>query len=129
MNKQLLLILFGAFMCQHQLCANTCPKVSLAYSVAAMTPVPLNTKSIVPPHTSGGNNHRNPIQAPTIYIDGQRLYLPPRCEGMTLQLFQNGKICYETIIHSSLIELPAIGDVCELNIISGTYIFYTEILI
>lgn len=129
MNKQLLLILFGAFMCQHQLHAKAYPIVPFVSSVTTMTPVSLNIKSIVPPHTGGGNNHRIPIQAPLIYIDGQRLYLPSQCEGMTLQLFQYGKICYETIIHSSQIELPAIGDVCELNIINGTYIFYTDILI
>jgi len=82
---------------------------------------------------SGGDGddkipHRSPAQCPRAIQEDNTLYFTASFVGDELRLVQNGNVVYTEEITSGVIVLPVevLGE-CELQIICGSYKFYTEI--
>ena len=92
--------------------------------------VPL-TKTYVDPTEPGRPNHKSPVIAPTVYIDGYELTFDTPCDGCTLQLVdENDVVVYSIIIPAgtTTLYLPSyLEGTFELQIIDGEWLFYGEI--
>ena len=77
-------------------------------------------------NNSGKPNRRTLI--PEVVLQGNTLRFITPCNGCIFRLVQNENICYEMEITGSTLIIPNIfTGMYELQIVSGEYIFYTEI--
>lgn len=85
----------------------------------------------IQPTNSGNKPHRSPVEAPTVYIEGNELTFETPCDGCTLQLVdENEDVVYTIIIpaETTTLYLPSdLEGIFELQIISGDWLFYAEI--
>ena len=92
--------------------------------------VPL-TKTYVDPTEPGRPNHKSPVLAPTVYIDGYELTFDTPCDGCTLQLVdEDNDVVYSLVIPvgTTTLYLPTdLEGTFELQIICGEWLFYGEI--
>lgn len=93
-------------------------------------PIPFQTGKIDP--TKPGNpNHKSPVLAPTVYIEGNVLTFGTSCDGCLLQLVDEGDdVVYSIIIPAgtTTLVLPAtLSGTFELQIIDGEWLFYADI--
>ena len=92
--------------------------------------VPL-TRTYVDPTDPLNPNHKSPVIAPTVYIDGYALTFETPCDGCTLQLVdENDVVVYSIIIPAgtTTLYLPSyLEGTFELQIIDGEWLFYGEI--
>ncbi len=71
---------------------------------------------------------KSPILIPEATMDGHTLHFITPCTGLTLQLVQDDEVCYETVIASDYLEIPAdITGVYELQLLRGGYVFFAEV--
>ena len=71
---------------------------------------------------------KSPILIPEVTMDGHTLHFITPCTGLTLQLVLDDEVCYETVITSDYLEIPAtITGVYELQILRGDYVFFAEV--
>ena len=71
---------------------------------------------------------KSPILIPEVTLDGHTLHFITPCTGLTFQLVQDDEVCYETVITSDYLEIPAgITGMYELQILRGDYIFFAEV--
>ena len=76
----------------------------------------------------GNLDPKSPILIPEVTMDGHTLHFITPCTGLTLQLVQDDEVCYETVITSDYLEIPAdITGVYELQILRGDYVFFAEV--
>ncbi len=90
--------------------------------------VPLQVKNIKNDHTVGYPSDKSPIRIPSVTMEGRTLHFVTPCTGMALRMVQDEEICYETVITSDSMEIPAdLAGTYELQIVRGDYIFYAEV--
>lgn len=76
----------------------------------------------------GFPNQKSLIRIPEVTMDGHTLHFVTPCTGLTLQLVQADEVCYETVITSDYLEIPAdFTGTYELQILRGEYVFYAEV--
>lgn len=99
-------------------------------SVSAQSPVPLKIGR-VDPTEPGRPNHKSPVLAPIVYIDGYELTFDTPCDGCTLQLVdEDNDVVYSIVIPvgTTTLYLPSyLEGTFELQIIDGEWLFYGEI--
>ncbi len=89
--------------------------------------VPLEIKP-VDDSSKGVPIRKSPILIPEVTLDGHTLHFITPCTGLTLQLVQDDEVCYETVITSDYLEIPAnITGMYELQILRGDYVFFAEV--
>ncbi len=65
---------------------------------------------------------------PEVTLQGNTLYFITPCNGCTFRLEQSDNTCYEVEITGNTLAIPTVfTGLYELQIVSGEYIFYTEI--
>ena len=123
-----------AFACSCTLTTNaTSIYSSCAYTVAACTSVSDENVvhfSVLPVDNSnkGLPDRKSLVLIPEVTLDGHTLHFITPCTGLTLQLVQDDEVCYETVITSDYLEIPAgITGMYELQILRGDYIFFAEV--
>lgn len=99
-----------------------------------ITAVPIDLRfqvGYVDPENDQPENKRDPIQIPEVSIDGYTLIFNTPCDGCELRIVdEENNLVYSVIIpaSSSSLVLPSnLSGEYELQIISGTICFYTEI--
>ena len=89
------------------------------------------TKGYVDPTSPLNGNHKSPVLAPTVYIDGYELTFDTPCDGCTLQLVdEDNDVVYSILIPvgTTTLYLPSyLEGTFELQIICGEWLFYGEI--
>lgn len=79
------------------------------------------------------NNNGEPIKKhlipiPAVTLQNNTLHFITPCNGCTFRLAQNENICYEVEIMGNTLTIPtAFTGLYELQIVSGEYIFYTDV--
>lgn len=93
-------------------------------------PILFQTGKIDPTEPWPGN-HKSPVVAPTVYIDGNVLTFGTSCDGCVLQLVdENDDVVYTIIIPAgtTTLALPVtLSGTFELQIIDGEWMFYSDI--
>lgn len=93
-------------------------------------PIPFQTGKIDPTEPWPGN-HKSPVVAPTVYIDGNVLTFGTSCDGCTLQLVDEyDDVVYTIVIPAgttSLILPATLSGTYELQIIRDNWLFYADI--
>lgn len=96
-------------------------------------PIILNLQVRIEDPINNDGGHRTPVLPPVIGIEDYTLYFNTPCDGCELRVVDgDGVVVYSTIIpiSSSSLDLPSsLSGNYELQIISGNYCFYTEILL
>ena len=94
------------------------------------SPIPFNTGKIDPTEPWPGN-HKSPVLAPTVYIDGNVLTFDTPCDGCLLQLVDaNDDVVYSIVIPAgttSLVLPATLSGTFELQIIRDNWLFYADI--
>jgi hypothetical protein len=95
-----------------------------------VVPVELQVGTIDPTVDHGGP-HKNPIQPPLIYREDGILTFVTPCDGCELRLLNDeDEVEFHTIISGFTLELPCTLSGCfQLQIISGNYIFFGDIIL
>ena len=76
----------------------------------------------------GNLDPKSPVLIPEVTKNDHTLHFITPCTGLTLRLAQDDEVCYETVISSDYLEIPAdIMGVYELQILHGNYVFFAEI--
>lgn len=87
----------------------------------------------VDPTINQQGHPRSPIETPEIGIDGNTLNFVTSCDGCILRLVnEDGEVDYTTVIptNTTIFELPSyLEGTYEIQIISGDYCFYGEIVL
>ena len=75
------------------------------------------------------NPHRDPVEAPEVYIEDHTLTFDSSCHNCTLRLVNaDNEVEYTTVITSSTLVLPStLEGTYELQIIQGEWCFYGDI--
>ena len=88
--------------------------------------LPLQIKKNEDELTNGKPDRRTII--PEIVLHGNALHFITPCNGCTFRLVQNNNTCYEIEIMGNTLTIPtAFTGLYELQIVSGEYIFYTDV--
>ena len=67
---------------------------------------------------------------PEVTLQGNTLYFITPCNGCAFRLVQSDNICYEVEITGNTLTIPtAFMGMYELQIVSRTHIFYTEVML
>ena len=67
---------------------------------------------------------------PEVTLQGNTLYFITPCNGCAFRLVQSDNICYEVEITGNTLTIPtAFTGMYELQIVSRTHIFYTEVML
>ena len=95
---------------------------------AAPVQVPL-VVDYVDPENDQDEPNRTPIVIPVVEIEDNTLTFVTHCDGMVLRLVnEDNEIEYITVISGSTLVLPSyLSGNYELQIISGSYVFYGDI--
>jgi hypothetical protein len=68
------------------------------------------------------------IFIPEVFLQDNVLRFITPCNGCTFRLVQNNNICYEIEIMGNTLSIPTtFTGIYELQIVSGEYIFYTDV--
>ena len=87
--------------------------------------LPLKIKE-VNVNTGGKPDRRTLI--PEVTLQGNTLHFITPCNGCTFRLVQDNNISYEVEIIGGILSIPtAFTGLYELQIVSGEYIFYTDV--
>ena len=88
--------------------------------------LPLRTKT-----NTDDNGEPNPrTLIPEVTLQGNTLHFITPCNGCAFRLVQGGNICYEVEITGNTLTIPtAFTGMYELQIVSRTHIFYTEVML
>ena len=88
--------------------------------------LPLRTKT-----NTDDNGEPNPrTLIPEVTLQGNTLHFITPCNGCAFRLVQSDNICYEVEITGNILIIPAtFTGMYELQIVSGTHIFYTEVML
>lgn len=77
-------------------------------------------------NNSGKPNRRTLI--PEVVLQGNTLRFITPCNGCIFRLVQDNNICYEMEIMGNTLSIPTtFTGIYELQIVSGEYIFYTDV--
>lgn len=98
--------------------------VECAVSVEEGEKLPLRAKTNT--DDNGESNRRELI--PEIILQGNTLRFITPCNGCSFRLVQNNNTCYEVEIMGNTLTFPTVfTGLYELQIVSGEYIFYTDV--
>ena len=88
--------------------------------------LPLRTKT-----NTDDNGEPNPrTLIPEVTLQGNTLHFITPCNGCAFRLVQSDNICYEVEITGNTLTIPtAFTGMYELQIVSRTHIFYTEVML
>ena len=99
-----------------------------AVSVEEGDKLPLQIKKDKKEEGNGEPNRKNLILIPEVTLEEDVLHFITPCNGCTFRLVQGDDTCYEMEIMGNTLTIPtAFTGLYELQIVSGEYIFYTEI--
>ena len=105
--------------------------IATSMGTAMATPHQVAFRKIIRTTSPNGHPHKSPVEAPTVYIEGNELTFATPCDGCTLQLVdENEDVVYTIIIpaETTTLYLPSdLEGIFELQIISGDWLFYAEI--
>lgn len=88
--------------------------------------LPLQIKKNENELTHGEPDQRTLI--PEVALHGNALHFITPCKGCTFRLVQDNSTCYEVEIIGNTLTIPAaFTGLYELQIVSGEYIFYTDV--
>jgi hypothetical protein len=109
--------------CTHASYSTTTVKV--AFEAREDDDLPLHVKE---PENAGEPNPKSLFPIPKIKLQGNTLHFITPCNGSTFRLVQNENICYEVEIMGNTLTIPGtFTGTYELQIVSGEYIFYTDV--
>ena len=101
--------------------------VNCAVSVEEGETLPLQVKKDEK-EMIGKPDKKGIIFIPEVFLQDNVLRFITPCNGCTFRLVQNNNICYEIEIMGNTLSIPTtFTGIYELQIVSGEYIFYTEI--
>ena len=101
--------------------------VECAVSVEEGEKLPLKIK-IDEKEMIGKPDKKGIIFIPEVFLQDNVLRFITPCNGCTFRLVQNNNICYEIEIMGNTLSIPTtFTGIYELQIVSGEYLFYTEI--
>jgi hypothetical protein len=99
-----------------------------AVSVEEGDKLPLQIKRDENETVVGKPNKKDIISIPDVILQDNVLRFITPCNGCIFRLVQDNNICYEMEIMGNTLTIPtAFTGLYELQIVSGEYIFYTEI--
>ena len=99
-----------------------------AVSVEEGDKLPLQIKKDKKEEGNGEPNRKNLILIPEVTLEEDVLHFITSCNGCTFRLVLNDNIRYEVEIMGNTLTIPTVfTGLYELQIVSGEYIFYTEI--
>ena len=102
--------------------------VECAVSVEEGDKLPLQIKKDKEEEGNGKPNKKGIIFIPEVILQDNVLRFITPCNGCTFRLVQNNNICYEIEIMGNTLTIPtAFTGLYELQIVSGEYIFYTDV--
>lgn len=79
-------------------------------------------------NNSGEPNPKSLTLIPEVTLQNKTLNFITPCNGCIFRLVQDNNICYEIEIMGNTLSIPTtFTGIYELQIVSGEYIFYTEI--
>lgn len=100
--------------------------IECAVAVEEGETLPLQIKKNEDELTNGKPDRRTII--PEVVLHGNALHFITPCNGCTFRLVQNNNTCYEIEIMGNTLTIPtAFTGLYELQIVSGEYIFYTDV--
>ena len=101
--------------------------VNCAVSVEEGETLPLQVKKDEK-EMIGKPDKKGIIFIPEVFLQDNVLRFITPCNGCTFRLVQNNNICYEIEIMGNTLSIPTtFTGIYELQIVSGEYLFYTEI--
>lgn len=101
--------------------------VNCAVSVEEGETLPLQVKKDEK-EMIGKPDKKGIIFIPEVFLQDNVLRFITPCNGCTFRLVQNNNICYEIEIMGNTLSIPtAFTGLYELQIVSGEYIFYTDV--
>lgn len=102
--------------------------VECAVSVEEGDKLPLQIKRDENETVVGKPNKKDIISIPDVILQDNVLRFITPCNGCTFRLVQNNNTCYEMEIMGNTLTIPAaFTGLYELQIVSGEYIFYTDV--
>ena len=101
--------------------------VNCAVSVEEGETLPLQVKKDEK-EMIGKPDKKGIIFIPEVFLQDNVLRFITSCNGCTFRLVQNNNTCYEMEIMGNTLTIPtAFTGLYELQIVSGEYIFYTDV--
>ena len=102
--------------------------VECAVSVEEGDKLPLQIKKDKEEEGNGKPNKKGIISIPEVILQDNVLRFITPCNGCTFRLVQNNNTCYEMEVMGNTLTIPtAFTGLYELQIVSGEYIFYTDV--
>ena len=102
--------------------------VECTVSVEEGDKLPLQIKKDKEEEGNGEPDSKTIIPTPNVTLRENTLHFITSCNGCTFRLVQNNNICYEIEIMGNTLTIPtAFTGLYELQIVSGEYIFYTDV--
>ena len=102
--------------------------VECAVSVEEGDKLPLQIKKDKEEEGNGKPNKKGIIFIPEVILQDNVLRFITPCNGCTFRLVQNNNTCYEMEVMGNTLSIPTtFTGIYELQIVSGEYIFYTDV--
>lgn len=102
--------------------------VECTVSVEEGDKLPLQIKKDKEEEGNGEPDSKTIIPTPNVTLRENTLHFITSCNGCTFRLVQNNNICYEIEIMGNTLSIPTtFTGIYELQIVSGEYIFYTDV--